>query len=286
MRKSVLSLLLLFLMGGASAQMESLSALEDSIAHTHQRMLAAGDDNLRFAINDSLRLLIIEVLNSEGCFAYPFKKLTNMGTITSPDKAFRVFNWNVARENETHKYFCFILTADPKTQTYNWTELLDQERTIDKPESRYLAEDNWFGCLYYEIIPVKKRKKVDYYVMLGWDGNDRFTTKKVIDALSFEKNGIRMGAPVFKAEKSTLKRVVLEYSSDVMVSVKYHSDMKSIVFDHLAPGDPAMVGVYAMYGPDLSFDSYKLKKGKWELQSNIDIRLERKDSRPYNDPGR
>jgi len=45
-----------------------------------------------------------------------------------------------------------------------------------------------------------------------------------------------------------------------------------IVFDHLSPSKPSLVGVYEFYGPDFSYDGYKFEKGMLELYPDIDIR--------------
>ena len=112
---------------------------------------------------------------------------------------------------------------------------------------------------------------------------DRSVTRKIIDVLSFQGDKIRLGAPMFKTDKGTKKRYIIHYSSEVMVSLKYYKKQKRIVFDHVAPRDPMMTGVYAYYGPDMSFDCFNLIKGKWVMESNIDV-TNGKSDKPYFDP--
>jgi hypothetical protein len=45
-----------------------------------------------------------------------------------------------------------------------------------------------------------------------------------------------------------------------------------IVFDHLSPPDPKLKNQHDTYGPDLSYDGYKLKNGRWEYVDNLDMR--------------
>jgi len=65
--------------------------------------------------------------------------------------------------------------------------------------------------------------------------------------------------------------------------MKYREDEKRIIFDHLAPRDPIMEGIFSTYGPDGTFDGWILSKGKWNFAENVDARLD-KDKRPYKDP--
>ena len=60
--------------------------------------------------------------------------------------------------------------------------LTDKSADIKNPENTVGEASKWYGMLYYKIVPVKiKRKK--YYTLLGWDGNDKITAKKIIDVL-------------------------------------------------------------------------------------------------------
>lgn len=51
--------------------------------------------------------------------------------------------------------------------------------------------------------------------------------------------------------------------------LNYVAKDNTMVFDHLAAPDPEMEGNYAMYGPDLSYDGFKLQKGRWKFLNNI-----------------
>jgi hypothetical protein len=56
------------------------------------------------------------------------------------------------------------------------------------------------------------------------------------------------------------------------MSLRYEEDRKRIVFDHLSPPDASLKGQTQYYGPDLSYDAYYWKKGRWQLRENIDAR--------------
>ena len=44
-----------------------------------------------------------------------------------------------------------------------------------------------------------------------------------------------------------------------------------IVFDHLAPFDPEMVGRFEFYGSDGTFDGFKVIGGRLKLQENLTL---------------
>ena len=46
-----------------------------------------------------------------------------------------------------------------------------------------------------------------------------------------------------------------------------------IIFDHLIPIEPMYQGIKAYYGPDFTYDAYRIeKKGGWRFEENIDAR--------------
>lgn len=98
----------------------------------------------------------------------------------------------------------------------------------------------------------------------------------------------KFGTPIFNIGKKVKKRVIFEYNSQAIMSLRYDEDKKLIIFDHLSPPDPSLEGQYQYYGPDGSYDALKFKKGKWILLEDLDARNKRKSNKKtlqkYNQP--
>jgi len=243
----------------------------------------ADNDSVRNYYSSQLRDEFIYILDVEGSFDYEFKGINEyMSNLVSPDKKVRIFNWNVSYSDYSNTYFAFVQTYDKKSKQNTWYELTDFTNNLDKLENKYLKPEKWLGAIYYEIIPIKKGKKT-IYTLLGWKGIDKNTQQKTIDAFSINSGKLRLGAPIFKTDKGTKKRIIIKYSREVKVSLKWRDKEERIVFDHVIPRDPAMKGAYAFYGPDLSFDAFNLVKGKWIFESDVDVRMG-KNQKSYNDP--
>jgi hypothetical protein len=78
--------------------------------------------------------------------------------------------------------------------------------------------------------------------------------------------------PVFDGNGKTRDRVVFEYTRQVSMLLRYVPDQDLIVFDHLAPPDPKLKDQRDTYGPDLTYDGYKLRNGRWVYVENLDMR--------------
>lgn len=220
------------------------------------------------------------MLKEKDAFTYPFDSLTSMSKLTAPDKAFRLFNWNVELEGSVHRFYCFILKKDGTI-----IELTDRHRTIKKPEHKQLSEKNWYGAVYYDIIKLKNKQ----YTLLGWNGKDALTTQKVIEVMTVSRKKVKFGATIFKFEdtKKKKRRFILEYADDAFVSLKYQKKKKKeeIVFSHLSPATPQTEGFRQYYYPDFSYDSFVLDRGKWVFTSLVDARNEKsKGDNNYIDP--
>ena len=132
--------------------------------------------------------------------------------------------------------------------------------------NKTLEYNEWYGCLYYDIIE-NKIKKDRYYTLLGWDGHNQTTTKKIIDVLKIKKKK----TPVFGADIFGNKqyRIVLDYSNKYPISLKYDEQLKCIVFDHIEPIDGISKNNFSLYAPTLSYDIFKKTDFGWELEQSI-----------------
>lgn len=258
--------------------------LEDSLKTLQKSVFFSKKEKDRFEANKKFLAIWNDIITNEKSFQYPFDSLKEISRLTSPDKKFRIVTWDIMKDDGTHAYFGFIqnnttfvkrvgLFKKTYTQAYQFYSLQDKSSTVKSAENYTGDHTKWYGMLYVDIIP-----NDDYYTLIGWDGNDKITQKKFIDVLYFKSDGTPMfGKDVFKYPGKFSKRIVFEYSSEVSMSVRYHSNRQQIVFTHLAPRDPdpTLIGQYQFYGPDGSFDALTKKKGKWIYESDVDIRKEK-----------
>ena len=244
----------------------------DSIQLLFKTIGEAKSDSEKIVYNKKIRFIFRELLNSAVSFEYAFDSLKNVGKLYAPDKSFRIINWNLPLSDGTHRFFCFIQTMDLKQKTVKLFELNDSSENISNPEDRILNKDRWYGGLYYKILKNEIKDKA-YYTLLALQYHNYFTSRKIIDVLSFDLGGNpQFGAPIFNADNKIKKRIVFEYSAKSGMNLKYDEKLQMIVFDHLAPRESKYIGLYEYYGPDLSFDGFKFQKDHWFLVSNLDLR--------------
>jgi|UniRef100_UPI00404A7706 hypothetical protein len=228
---------------------------------------AAKSDDEKISINDRFRSMMKKTLEEPAVFNYNFSELTSIGCIDSPDSDLRIVNWNVEQEDESQLYFAFVLKRDIKKNKHEVFELTHNSYSELKPAETLDAE-NWYGALYYKIIPkIKGSKK--YYTVLGWNGATKESNMKLIDVISFSGNALKLGAPIFKIGNNTVKRVFFEHSKKVTISLKWEPEYKRIIFDHLSPETPSMIGFFEFYVPDMSYDAFVFEDGKWVLQEDV-----------------
>ena len=266
----------------------------DSINELFDSIQASAIDEKRMAYNKRIVSIMEDVLYDNRSFEYAFDSLKWMGKLKSDDGLLKLYTWNLMLSDKTYRYFGFIHYLSKSKNEYFIYELNDQSDVIADPERLSLREDKWYGALYYRIIENKSNRR-HYYTLLGWDGNNELTTKKIIDVLYFTQSGKpRFGSNVFsmlygtgrRTKRVTQKRVMFEYSSKAAMALRYDPELEMIVFDHLSPSSSHLKGNYQYYGPDWSYDALKFDKGKWYHLVDIDPRnpkpREEKPSWEYN----
>ena len=283
MKKLILINILAFLCISAFAQKGNNSLFveyEDTLKiMAHQIMNAETEAEKRIA-NTAFITNLTEVLQYEKAFKFPFDSLPTIARIASPDNTFRIFNWLLKKDNGAYEYFGIVHYHNKKRKRYEIIPLVDNSANIRNAEQEDLDAENWYGGLCYQIAYIKKAGR-KYYTLLSWDGNDGYSTKKIMDIMYFSgKNKIKFGLPIFKQnKKESQKRVILEYDSKTSISVKYHNKEQRIVFNHLVPPRKDLVGLEEYYIPEGTFNAYQYNKGKWWLQQDVDIRNQEKAKR-------
>lgn len=235
----------------------------------------------RFLLSDAIALELERILADESSMQYPFDSLKFISKITAPDNSWRMFNWHIEDDIKQHKYWAIIQYK--QHNNYRVVSLIDSSDELKNPESKIIKAPQWYGAHYYDVFMAGKNK----YFLLGYNGKNYNVSQKIIEVLHFDNKGnIVFGDDVFVAEKGSPKRIIFQYSREVSMSLKYYEKNKTIVFDHLSPREPHLVNLYQYYGPDLSYDAYTYKNGKWELLKNIDVSKYAVDNKKqkYNNP--
>ncbi|MBP5260082.1 MAG: hypothetical protein J6Z12_05585 [Paludibacteraceae bacterium] len=237
---------------------------EARIARTFEALYAAGTDSARSAVNQTLRSQLATVLQQDSAFDYPFADIRQMGKVMSNDANLRIISWNYRQDNGTYGYEAFILRKHKgKILVKN---LSSNEGFKPKDNVVYNAK-NWYGSLYYNIFAIKGT-----YYLLGYSTYNDITKIKVIEVLSWNGNELQLGAPLFADGKKNRMRKVFEYSAKAQMSIQYDAENNRFVFDHLSPSEPALKGLYQYYGPDFSYEALSLKKKRWMLEDDVDVK--------------
>ena len=254
-----------------------IAEYEDTLKVMAYKIMNAETEAEKQLANTAFIYNLKEVLQYEKSFKFPFDSLTTIARIISPDNTFRIFNWLLKRENGAYEYYAIVHYHNKKRKRYEIISLLDNSANIRNAEHEDLDAKNWYGGLYYQIAYIKKAGR-KYYTLLSWDGNDSYSTKKMIDVMYFSgKNKIKFGLPIFKKnKKESQKRIVIEYDARTSVSVKYKQKEQRIVFNHLVPPKKDLEGLEEYYIPEGTFNAYQYNKGKWWLKQDIDIRNQQK----------
>ncbi|MFH2095971.1 MAG: hypothetical protein ABIJ16_09720, partial [Bacteroidota bacterium] len=224
------------------------------------------------SINREIIKIFSDILEDPASFSYNFDSLKHAGIIHSVDGLVKIYTWNLKYENGEHKYFGYSQCYNKKKKQLYTSFLHDKSAGCVNPVQLSLSDTNWFGCLYYKIIDIRYAGK-KYYTLLGWDGNNNLSAKKIVDVLYFTGNGKpKFGKAIFKTGKTRSKRLIFEYNHMAVMSLTYDESLKMIIYDFLSPPSPVYKNRFEFYAPDGTYDGLYFKSGRWNLYPNIDIK--------------
>ena len=245
---------------------QSITELEKKMAVFQDSIGGAASAEMRLNYSDQFESLLQEVFDYEEAFTYNFPALPKVSKLKPEDESFRLFNWNIPLDDGNHAFRMYVLFPKGKYVRFEDSRELSRE-----DENRELKPDEWYGAIYYDLLPVKVKRET-YYTLIGWDGNDAITTKKVLDVLVLKKkNKAHLGFPLFESDGDLMYRRVFEYAEDVVMNLKWLEPKEMIIFDRLEPTVQNLKGNYAFYGPSTAYDGYAWEKDYWKLHEFVDM---------------
>lgn len=265
---------------------QKLLSYQDTLKALSYKMINDSLEPQRYNASYQFIKTLVSALKVPYSFNFPFDSLKAISIQASSDKRFRIFSWHVMNADGSYRYYGTVQMNNPdgKLQMY---PLVDYTSSFKNASDTVTTNDKWYGSQYYRIIPVINNVKTPYYILLGWKGNTAKSTKKVIDVLYFKDNKAYFGMPVFDGDKEnpTKKRTIFEYDRRASMVLNFDPKTGTIIFDHLAPPDDKLKGRFELYGPDFSYDGYKLANGRWRLVEDIEVKnLPTDQDDNFNDP--
>jgi len=219
---------------------------------------------------ERIREIMPEALSAEGAMDFPWSKLDMIGVINSEDGMLRIFTWHLMEDPDHYRYFGYIQMNQRRDQirVFELKDNLKPQRNLIRLEQ---TTEDWCGKLYYQIT-TESYKRETFYTLMGMDFNDSRSTIKTIETISLQRRKPRFEKEMYQVGNIQQDRVVLEYSSQVSISVRYDPSIRMITFDHLEPLHPIYRNNFEFYGPDGSYDGLKFTDGLWVFQRDIDAR--------------
>ncbi len=304
MRRLIVTMLLV------TMAVTAVQAQDKALMSQHQKRLAAllelattaPTDNERYLASEQAVGELSAALEEENSERWQWQLPRVASVLTSPDGLLRIFTWAVVRDNGEFECFGAIQFYNDREEEYQYLLLNDKSEEIMNREESLLSASNWFGAIYQDIIQTSHNGKT-YYTLLGWNGVDNLTERKVIEPVIFRGGLPQFGAPLFRRERN-LRRIVLEYRNDAMVNLSYEEQFveevqrdrvkvkgtnryrtvekrkqhkeKMIIFDEVEPQVPGMEGLFQYYVPSGLELAYAFVDGKWELRNGAQGRLKDK----------
>ena len=296
--REVVAVLLLLVCGVATGQDKGhMAAHERRLAELLERTATAATDNERYLASEEAVDALRDALDETGSMGWRWTLPRSASVLTSPDGRLRVFTWAVVRDNGEFECFGAVQFYNERTQAWEHEVLHDRSEEIMNREESLLSADNWLGAIYQDLIQTTAGDRT-YYTLLGWNGVDNLTDRRVIEPVMMRGGVPQFGAPVFRGERN-LRRVVLEYRGDAAVQMawdeqtveevtrervkekgryrtverrKEHKE-KVIIFDEVEPQVEGMEGLFQYYVPSGRELGYAWVDGKWELRQGAQGRL-------------
>ena len=292
----------------AALGLAALAHAQDKAAMgRHQQRLAeliehvanAPTDNERYLASEQTVQALTEALQEDDSHRWRWQLPGYVSVLTSPDGHLRLFTWAVIRDNGAFECFGIVQFYNEREEEYQFATLHDRSDDLLNREESLLTPDNWLGAVYQEIIQVSTSDRT-WYTLLGWNGVDNLTDRKVIEPVTIRGGKVQFGGPLFRRERN-LRRIVLEYANEASVHLAYETQYvqeiervrekvkgtnrhrtvekvhehkeQLIIFDEVEPQVPGMEGLFQYYMPSGTELAYAFVDGKWEQRKGAQGRL-------------
>lgn len=198
----------------------------------------------------------------------------NIIALKIPDQNIYIYTWQVELLTQEFEYKGII-----RFENGSIKKLQREKRDITRIRREEFHETNWYGAVYYHILPQAFGDK-KYYLLFGFTQNEMGEKFKIIEPLLCGNNQVNFGKPVFPyidedKEKSTYNRVIIKYSQSGNCMLKYDEIDKEIVYDHMIAYEDVNSPEVSQYLPDGSYEAYKYQEPDWSYIPKLKVEVQK-----------
>ncbi|MFI5151777.1 MAG: hypothetical protein ACHQET_00495 [Chitinophagales bacterium] len=251
-----------------SSELKEFRSREDSMKRFANDIVQANEPEQRFMSDSIFIRMLVRTLRLKNSFYYPFDSLETISRIYSPDSVFRIFTWQVKKDEDFYLQQGAIQMRTPDG-SLKLTPLHDASTFSSRPQDSIRTANNWIGAIYYRIV-LKEYDGKKIYTMLGFDDFSISSKRKWMEILTFNDRGEPVfGGPYisFKDDSATspkkpFLRFNIEYKKEAAAKFNYDPEMDMIVYDQLV-SESEEPDRKSSYVPDGDFEGFKWKDGLW-----------------------
>lgn len=124
---------------------------EDSLKVSADSMVNAVSPAGRFRSDSIFVKTLVRALKIKHSFVYPFDSLQTVSKLYSPDSVFRIFTWQLRKDDYMYiqKGAIQMNTPDGSLKLF---PLFDASMFTAKPMDSIRTRNTWIGAIYYRII--------------------------------------------------------------------------------------------------------------------------------------
>ena len=256
-----------FLIGlqSIAPQIDSSQNQQATIAHINawaNLVLTHPAASARQAAHDSLMTGLEQALKNPQITRKELKTQLQGVSVQSPaDDKFQIYTWQLFQNDSSYLYGGLL-----KTEKGEVFRLVDKAATIKQPFTSRLKPAEWYGALYYNMLPFEHENK-QMYLLFGYNAHDFFNHRKLVDVLYFDNGKPKFGYNLLEMQDNsrktrTVQRLIIEYSATVTSTLNYSPSEEMIIYDHMIAAAPVK-GQASSNIPDGSYCGLKLQKGRW-----------------------
>lgn len=270
--------------------LKKIKAIEDTLKILSYLTLNDSTDEGRKKACYAMIPALVRALKIPNSFYYPFDSVLSISKVYSPDSTFRIFTWQM-QQKTSFRYYGVMQMRSSEMKIF---PLVDNSDTMQAHTQQILGKNNWYGCLYYNILlHIVNKKK--YYTLFGYERGDFLTKRKILEVLSFnEKKEPVFGAPLFLKHEGdsakpsridTFNRYFIEYKWKANPTMNYDKKLDLIVFDHLVPPNDKARDTYFTYVQDGTYEGFKWVNSHWRwLERVFTFSIDENDNPPIPAP--